>query len=704
MKYIKNIIGFATGAVLAGSASTGEVNWDQLENFPVTMTFKALKGFGMDAPVYKPMLEAHKDMNWIHAPDTFWGNRMLNPKIVNIRDTFPDKIITLQDAWGGSMFQDGYRIKNVWAGHWLYKPGTIVENDLAAGTTQIRVRRPKRIIGNPDLLNRLSEQMAYTVVLYRLKEDGTPDFDHAEQAVVTEINGDMLTVKRGEWHTEALEFEGGKTVAAPHMYFWGKQWQMNLSLHCPRGGPKNLTAAEWWADEVIRGVELTRTDGIEFDVARWTYGSPGREAMDCNNDRVADHGWIDGINSFGLGGQVALQRIRDGLPGKIVQMDSNNARHGQRGWKYVNGIQIECFPSMNDFSRFSEEFLHLRLWSENAQEQPRLSYPFTKTATTTYAGFRGPNGEDMDWRFRTGLAAACLTGMPHPFLNLLVEGFQADEDNSVFANSEGALLPSSGEIERAGVYRWDEYFGGDLNRAGWLGRPEGVAKQIFDAVDYSNNLVNLDDAEWVVRKRFTAEQKRQGTAFATDVNSLPSGELPYNLYFGVQLNVPLSGEGVVSGEEYTLEFEARGDDAWTVNGAVYDDVPRAVMIKGPMETTLKHPWSVLVDHQWRKYRLSFIAGEKPAANIQFGCSEQVGKTFIRNVGLYRGGAERWVRRFEHGLVVLNMTTEEWNLDIPEKLYRRLKGEQNPEINNGAVISSQLTVPPNDAVFLLETSN
>ncbi len=56
---------------------------------------------------------------------------------------------------------------------------------------------------------------------------------------------------------------------------------------------------------------------------------------------------------------------------------------------------------------------------ENAEVLlPRISYPFTKTPTTLYAKAYLPDRKLTDFRFRIGLAAATLVGMPHPFASL----------------------------------------------------------------------------------------------------------------------------------------------------------------------------------------------------------------------------------------------------------------------------------------------
>jgi hypothetical protein len=77
----------------------------------------------------------------------------------------------------------------------------------------------------------------------------------------------------------------------------------------------------------------------------------------------------------------------------------------------------------------------------------------------------------------------------------------------------------------------------------------------------------------------------------------------------------------------------------------------------------------------------------------------MGRTEIKNIHLYEGGAERWSRDFEHGKVLLNMTRRPWKVEVGSG-YRRLKGTQCPDVNNGAKVSGTIEVPAWDAVFLV----
>lgn len=643
------------------------------ESFPIPMTFWSFMQCPSDQ--YARRLEDQAPYPVVHGV----GSSKLENLCRVVKERWPEKIVIRQSAYGG-LGANG--ADKAWAGHFLYKVGTKLARDCAPEDTAIRVENFKCILKSPKEL--VSRAFPLTFTIHALDGQGKPDWNHAEMVTLKSVDkSGVLTVKRGAWGTKPLAFQAGKAVAAVNMMFWTRQFQMNFSLHCPRGGPDNLTAAEWFArlkaEEVIR----TGADGIEFDVGRWTWGMPGMNPLDCDNNLIADYGYLDGVCSFGLGGRVFFRELRRILgPNKIIQVDGNSPM-SLRGWDDLNGVQMECFPAENRFERFSEVFTHLRRWSENAGASPKFSYGFTKTATTLYANARLPDGSPTDFRFRVGLAADCLVGMPNPFLSLSDIDF--DPANETEKNKKVTSSP--------GVYDWDEYHGGDLNDWQWLGKPLAPAKQHLDDLSPADLLAGVS-WDWKSKKGFEAECKQVDGVSTAIVKRIPEKTIPSDLWFGVQLQ-PSANPVLQPNREYTLEFDVRGDDTWNVAGQVFKRVPRAVMISG-ME---KGGASVNAEADWYHCRISMITPDRLDSGPAFGVSEQIGRTEIKNIRLCEGGAERWSRDFEHGKVLLNMTKRPWKLDIGSG-YRRLKGTQCPDVNNGAKIDGTIEVPAWDAVFLV----
>ncbi len=647
------------------------------EKFPIAMTFRAADTLHGEA--FARRLEEYAPYAVIHAPGSPENSRETSMR-------WPQKLVTDQMAYGGV---GGDVAPGVWPGHFLYKVGTKLEKDLQPGDTVLRVEDFRRLAREGADTSEAKFPVTFTI--YALDSKGLPDWSHAEHVTLVKVANGELVVKRGEWGSKPLAFKAAQAVVAGHMMFWTRQFQLNLSLHCPRGGEDNLTAAEWFAREVAARNEETGSDGVEFDVGRWTWGYPKSNAMDCNNDLLPDYGYISGVNSFGLGGRVLFRELRRILgPNKIIQVDSNDPIYGVRGWDDLNGVQLECFPAVNHFERFSSAFMHLRKWVESAGAFPRYSYGFTKAPTTVFSGSRKPDGSTMDSHFRVGLAADCLVGMPHPFASIGDMAFDP-------ANENGKEEPR----EVFGLFEWDEYHGGDLNDWNWLGKPFSSARQYLDDL-VAKDLLEGVGWKWQVDGGFEAATGQAGGIFRAAVNRIPEQTLPYELWFGVRLE-PVDGQApaLKPDQEYTLVFDACGDDAWKFGAQVFPRVPRMIAIRGFEEGRGKADVSssVLAEAKWQTYRISLTTSSSPGSDLAFGVSEQIGRTEIRNIRLYEGGAERWTRDFQNGKVLLNMTNHPWRFNIGSG-YRRLKGTQCPEVNNGEKISGVIEVPARDAIFLV----
>ncbi|MDO9106221.1 MAG: hypothetical protein Q7U57_14815 [Methylovulum sp.] len=652
------------------------------ESYPIAMVFKASKNLKPGGSAFKKQLNEQEPYAWIHAPGP-------GEKSAMTRKQFPNKIITLQKAYGGISEDD---FTGIWPGHLLYKAGTLLGKDISPNDNTIFVQDLNRVFKSKKRINKVNKKASLALIIYALDEKGKPDWSRAEHIIVDAVDNQKIVVKRGQWGTKPLSFQAGKAVVAPHMMFWSHQWQLNLSLDSPRGGIGNLTAAEWFAQLIAKRISDAKADGVEFDVGRWTWGYPEANPMDVNNDLIPDYGYINGVNSFGLGGQVLFRELRKIVgPDKIIQADSNDAMSGVRGWHYLNGIQMEAFPYANDYDRFSPAFLHLRLWVNNAEALPKVSYPFTKTPTTVFANVRMPDGSKTDFHFRVGFASACLVGMPHPF---------ASAKNTKF-DPANAGVESEDKNLQFGVFNWDEYHGGDLNDWHWLGRPQGPAQQELNDLDKTDLLAKAS-WQWTSEHGFVADTTQVGGTYSANVKQIPSGILPEKMWAGVHL-APKDGglKTLAAGREYTLVFEAQGSDSWHYAGQNFDRVPRMTTISGAITGKAKKPLSILADSEWRTYHISFIADQSHLPTPVFGVAEQIGKTEIRNIKLYAGGAERWSREFEKGLVLLNMTNDPWRVAVRKNYYKRLKGSQAPEINNGQPVENEVIIPARDALFLVK---
>jgi hypothetical protein len=290
--------------------------------------------------------------------------------------------------------------------------------------------------------------------------------------------------------------------------------------------------------------------------------------------------------------------------------------------------------------------------------------------------------------------------MPSPFTSIADPNFDPgefdpDATNTVDTSSGGAF------------YKWDEFTGGDLNDWQWLGKPLGAAVQVMDNVG-SSNLLASAVWRWKVETNFTAtcltnsgEYSAVMSALASVTNILPSDtahytgtQVPKTLTYGTRLELDSGAPVLVSNREYTIEFEAAGNDRWDYGGQIFEKVPRMLAILTPHDDK---QLSVLISSNWAFYRLSFYVTTNTP--LVFGVSEQIGDAKIRNIKLYQGGAERWTREFEHGRVYLNMTKTPWTVNVGTGVVQRLSGTLTTNVNYGATENGTLIVPSWDAVFL-----
>ena len=643
------------------------------------------------------ILSEHASVDIMHA---------VGPKSYDtVRATYPDKIMIKQMAWGGTA---GIPLENVWPGHCLMKAGTKLTNDCAATTndTVLYMQDYTRIAASQAGINNHTNKNDADgyALMYALDANGRPDWTRAEHVKLVSLNttNGSITVSRAQYGTSPQAFTNGQAAIARHMMFWSPaQWEVNLSLESPRGGPFNMTAAEWFALQVAQSIYEAEADGVEMDVGRWMWGYPANNPMDCDNDLVADHGYIDGVNSFGLGGQVLQRQLRVLLgPNRIVQTDGNDALFGQRGWKYMNGVQLESFPT-GGYDIYSERFRHFRQWVSSVEARPVFSYPFTKTPTTLFGHVLDTDGSTVDWRFRVGFAAALLTDMPHPFASVTDITFDPANPDYNDPNMK----------EDKGFYKWDEYVGGDLNDWHWLGAAQGPAIQFSNNVS-STNLLASTVWQWKTESNFISSCSISAGEYSAAITAIPSNTLPWidkayypnsqvpqALWFGTRLEITSGVPVLVTNQEYTLEFEAKGNDSWTVHGDVFDRVPRSLTIDGISSNGFHKPASVFLGPEWTLYRFTIIADSNTPPPLVFGVSEQIGDAAIRNIRLYQGGSERWMREFKNGRLYLNMTRTPWTVNVGTGVVQRLRGTQIPAQNNGVGENGMLTVPVWDAVLL-----
>ena len=633
--------------------------------FPINMGFKTLQS--------EPGAPNH-DYDTVEIAGRYAVHHGNAAKMDEIKKAFPKVMTIAMNVRGSERSADVRRAEtaDVWPGFFLYRAGSRMTSAVDISDTQIPVEDASRFSTSD-----------YALVC-PLNAEGRPEFlDSAvtgpaaayEIVNVTGVdtNRNTLTVVRGQTGTTAKSVAAGQSAALPFRENWEVDNKItlirpNYSLNAPRHPVTGKNAAEFWGEGRGRDIANGINDGTEQDIVNCLAG----EWTDTDLDLEPDGGFVDGINVYSLGWQEHVAIVRRIIgPNRILQHDCTSAQYGYRGWKNVNGIQIETFGKGKDFS---ENFDLLSQWVQYAEVQPAFSYGYCRAKTTTYGGVQ----PDNDWMFRKQFAAGLMLGMPHPY----------------------------GSGENFGLFDWDEQRGGELDDYAWLGRALGPHERDFRGLGTKDLLA---DGKWKVAIADGFAAKYDGKpadpeGIGIKIDRIPPLTEGRPDYGGVALEWNGRPLELPRGGEFTLVFEARASDSITYNGKTYEGLPSFVRVTNYDGTIAR--LNLIVPHEWRTYRMSFAVPEK-RGNGRFAAAfllgEEVQRTFrLRNIRLYTGTADRLKREFENGLVLLNESqVEPWKVDLGPGEYRRLKGTIRPDINDGRAVSGTVTVPSSDAVYLLK---
>ncbi len=561
---------------------------------------------------------------------------------------------------------------NVWPGFFLYRAGSRLMTAVDTTVTQIPVEDAARFSTRDYAL------------LCSLDAQGRPDFlasaatgPGAPYEIVNitgvDTEGNILTVVRGQTGTTAKSFAAGQSSALPFREAWQidnkiTQIRANYSLNAPRHPVTGENAAEFWGRSRGLAVRDGLNDGTEQDIVSCLAG----DRADTDLDLEPDGGFVDGINVWSLGWQEHVAIVRGIIgPNRILQHDCTRAASGYRGWKNVNGIQIEAF---GDGAEFSQTFDLLAQWVRYAEVQPAFSYGYCRAPTTTYGGVQ----PDHDWMFRKQFAAGLMVGMPHPY----------------------------GSGQNFGLFDWDEQRGGELDDYAWLGRALGPYERDLSGLGTTDLLAG---GSWTVQTAEGFAATHSGSPSDPEGIEIKVEQIPPLLqgdpvYSGVMLKWNAAALNLQRGTEYTLVFEARASDTVTFDGQTYEGMPGFMRIRDFNGTIAR--FNLIVPGEWRTYHMSYVvpeSGGNARFNASFQLAEEAQRTFrLRNIRLYTGTADRLKREFQNGVVLLNESqVTPWTAALGSGQHRRLKGSIRPDINTGATVTGSVNVPARDAVYLLK---
>jgi thiol-disulfide isomerase/thioredoxin len=584
-------------------------------------------------------------------------------------------------------FEEG----SFFAGHWLYKAGTTLRHNLegSASVSLLHVEDTSVFSFENGVLDNQPDDICIVPVT----ETGDLDWYKAEQVKLISVDtpSQTIRVERGAYGTTPLAFLAGAYLA-PHVTVgpWcpgcERLWLYNFSPFCPRDQQGNRALdilAEQWAAKFRPGGVLETFDGIQFDV--FAFFPQQRDVVDINVDGNRDSGVVDNLNLYGLGTLEYIQKLH-GLIGneKLILVDGSTSAFLKPSYLYVNGIEMEGFPTAyGEFEEWSEGYNLLNYWQQHGQ-QPRLNYVNHKffddiAFPINYA-----------W-FRLVLATTLFT----------------DTVCTFYTEPEGGSLRYLAPgLAKHGVFQnhvtvFDELWKGVERQAHWLGNSLGptihLASQTNDLLDGAGSrwnetlLSRMESTAASSTTTFSREESEQPRIYVTCETTkdnllafrlknvlIPKGDLlvsltlsakPFTNYPGVtrlmtlQLVTPSKDSSeaqirssVVGGTSFNALFYFRNLEAERIN--------LIFQIEGHESIYLE--------------RLAIYAAQN---------------------GIYR--------EFEHGLVLANPSSVPYTFDLaalsPGNTFRRLQGSTNQDLqtNNGLAVINIVTLPAEDALFLVK---
>ena len=560
----------------------------------------------------------------------------------------------------------------IYAGHWLYKAGTRLSQNVGTTGQTLYVENPSKI------------QNGSYVVIY---DAPAGSFNNAEHARVTAVNTSAKTINVERGYKSTKKGHSAGSIVAQHVLGQGPQqklWAFNMTTQSPRDA-NGKTFPEFYADWI--GTNLLKHSkgattsanvaGVMFD-ADFYYEYTSNK-VDANNDLVVDDGiGPTGENWLGKGLDGFYQRVSDRLPGRYVLVGVHHARgydaaHGgqMEGWlDYGNG-DFDPSPKYYKLSKLFTTYLFNM--AERAQG-PALVHNLTKTPTKLYPG-EAATVPASNAPFRLGLA-----------MTLMEDGYYgthtSHEPDAWWDEYAVDVQPGSPNYGKA-ISKNNET--AIRTHSGWLGQPLGEFKRIYNDADYaaskslvSNGTFDSNLTGWTTKNvsiaRVTSGQ--QDGAGAMRISEMQ----PYT-YEEAGATVKSATFSVVGNAVYTLVFSAKASTKREIRIGVGDD-----------------SYPVPVSTNWRRYVLPLTPSKGGSTSVKFSLGRENSTVWLDSVYLFRGDANVFQREFENGLVLANATKSSKTISIGPG-FRRINGTQDRSVNNGQSVES-VTLAAYDGIVLV----
>ena len=562
---------------------------------------------------------------------------------------------------------------NIFSGHWLYQAGSPLAQAITATSTTLAVLDAKR----------------YTVGSYVVIYDAPAgSFKNAEHAKITANNTttNTLTVSRA-YKSTALPHPVG-AIVAQHVTGQGgdaRNWSFNLSTACPRDSKGyNFSTAmiNWTAGNYTKrmnGEDTTaKVSGFLFD-SDFNYLFKNAKKADVDNDLVQEDGVSPtGVNMWGNGMTGLYAALRARFPDKYIEAGHQFAR----GFSAINGAQMEGFPvSSGDFDPNPKyEAINSRLsdygfYAHYVQNGFAHNSVLNKTPTKSYP--RGTTASsNAPLRISLGMA-------------LLEDGYFGTQNSTQHPDpwfDEQAVDVHAGSATYGQAIQSNPLDESKIRaNLGWLGNPIGPRVRIYDAASFDPSQSLLAPATFDSTltgwsgTNVTVSQVTTGAMDGTGALRA-SNHIKYDpSVFGSRVKGP--SVNLVKDAWYTLVFSAKAADTRAIDANVG-----------------AYAESFLVSRTWRRYVVAFKAKATGLQAISFNVGRENVETWFDSVYLFQGNPNVFRRDFEHGIVVVNATPATKIVNLGGT-FQKIKGFQDPVINNGQKISS-VTLAPFDGVLLV----
>jgi len=397
------------------------------------------------------------------------------PFFLRYKENNPSKLVLLHYHGAGRRATD--TTAGFFAGHWLHYAGTDLVREVEADPNATVLHVADTSVFRLDRAQGVGDDVAIAPI----GDDGKPDWESVEQVRLEEVDAEneTITVERGAYGTEPRSFPAGSYLAAhvltapypseDNPIRTVTLWSYNFSTVGPRDA-EGRNGADALVDHLVEklgpGGPLATFDGLVFDVFSFGVGNSQPKAdVDADADGVADGGTIDGVDVVGLGTLEFAEALRERLPGKIVLADGQKPDKSQRSFGYLNGMESEGFPDIEDIEldHLSRGMNVLSFWRENSTAPTfnYVSFKYTdkESEKTRRNTFEEPNSsEDQSYRkLRLALASAQFA------------------DVSFTHPKDWAPPETLWQQENVMVRVFDELWQGVEQNTNWLGMPLGPA-------------------------------------------------------------------------------------------------------------------------------------------------------------------------------------------------------------------------------------